>query len=190
MAKIAVEKIITRDDLKTIDEEKYQELTKEASLHATYLNNYYPKSILVQLLAKRSREIAFMSEKYEDEDDTYKELLAANITYSDDEKIIRHLLSKGIGYHELRGYSNLISRIKKAYFSIQKYDFNIELSNEINLSTRKISSICNFFIKYYGHFDCNLILTKINDLVVFKKNLYLSIEKEFIKTKIIIPKNC
>ena len=86
---------------------------KDGSYHSRYLRSNFEGGSLIEVLAQRSRELAFLGHKYRDKSDTFKALLAANIAFADDEKFIRVLLSKNVNYYQLFSYARAVKSIKK-----------------------------------------------------------------------------
>ena len=59
----------------------------------------------------------------------------------------------------------------------------LNISEDIKLVSKKINILCSVVRSYFGVKDYNLIIAKINDIVVFKKDLYLSLENEIKRTR-------
>lgn len=59
----------------------------------------------------------------------------------------------------------------------------LNISEDIQLVSKKINILCSVVRSYFGVKDYNLIIAKINDIVVFKKDLYLSLENEIKRTR-------
>ena len=84
------------------------------------------------------------------------------------------LLSKGITYNHLYHYSRAISSIKKVASLANK----LELDDDVKLTSKKINALCSLIRLHFGIRDYNLIIAKINDIVVFKKDLYKKLEQD------------
>ena len=138
-----------------------------------YLRSNFQDGTLIEILAQRSRELAFLGHKYRDKSDTFKELLAANIAFGEDEKFIRILLSKNINYYQLFNYARAVKSIKK----ITSMAKDLE-GDEVKIASRKISRLCKLIKDYYGVKDYNLILAKIAEITAFQKDLYKQLEDE------------
>lgn len=166
--------VLTKEDLRTIDEDKLSFIRKEANAHSNYLRSAFQGGTLIEILASRSRELAFIGNKYRNLSNAEKELLAANIAFSNDESFIKALLSKGITYNHLYHYSRAISSIKKVASLANK----LELDDDVKLTSKKINALCSLIRLHFGIRDYNLIIAKINDIVVFKKDLYKKLEQD------------
>ena len=176
MKKIDFKTVITKEDLATLSKEKRQFCQKEGIYYYKYLKYKYSQKYLIDVLTKRSREITYLGQQYKDETSLTKEVIASTIVYSDTKKFIEILINKGISYDKLYAYSSLISKTKKIVSSSQ----NLELEKEenIQLVNKKINNLCSLFITYYGYYDCNLIIAKINEIIIFEKDLYNKLETE------------
>lgn len=167
--------ITTREDLKTITEEELQVIKKSSTYHSNYLRHTYRdnSNTLLEILTSRAREIS-RTAKYKNLSDPAKDLLATNIVYHDTADFIKYLIKNGISYNQLYGYSRLISKTKKLVLMADELD----VSNEVQLTSRSLNKLCNLFCTYYGVRDFNITLIKINEIVQFYKELYNELEHE------------
>lgn len=171
--------VITKEDYLNLSDEQVKVASKEGMFHANYLRRAYSIEFLNEFLASMAREIAYIGSKYKNLDETSKELLAANICFPDDGKFIKCLLGKNITYDLLYNYSKAISKMKK----LAALAGELNISEDIQLVSKKINILCSVVRSYFGIKDYNLIIAKINDIVVFKKDLYLSLENEIKRTR-------
>lgn len=176
IGKIDFNELVTKEDLQALTEEKREFALKEGNYHANYLRNQYSPEMLVELLASRARELAFIGFKYKDENMPTKELIASTITYPNTETFIQILIEKGISYAGLFSYSKLISKTKK--LTLLADELELDLAEDVQLASKKLNNLCALFRKYYGHSDYNLILTKVNYIVAFEKDLYKKLEAQ------------
>ena len=171
--------VITKEELLELSAEDIALAKKDGGYHSRYLRNSFEGGTLVERLASRSREIAFLGHKYRDKSDTFKELLAANIAFGEDEKFIRVLLSKNINYYQLFSYARAVKSIKKITALTKELE-----ADEIKIASRKLSRLCKIIKDYFGIKDYNLILAKIAEITAFQKDLYKKLEEEqFEKSK-------
>ena len=173
-SKIDFNTIITKEDLKSLTEEEINFIRKEGLKHGTYLRNAFSSEMLKELLDARAKEIAYIGSKYQKLNPIAKELLAATIVFPNDESFIRCLLSKKITYNHLFNYARAISSIKKVTLLANK----LEIDDSIKITSKKIDYLCSLVRIYFGTRDYNLIVAKINEIVVFKKDLYKKLEQE------------
>ena len=166
--------VLTKEDLKNFDKEKLEFIKKEAIVQSNKLKQMYRDGALIEILSSRSRELAFLGHKYRDLNNTEKELLAANIVFPNDEGIIKALIAKNISYNQLFSYSRAISSIKK----IALYANRLEVEEDVKLTSNKINRLCSLFRQRYGIRDYNLIIAKINEIVIFHRELYKKLEQE------------
>lgn len=170
---INFEKVITKEDLMELPIEEVELAKKESAFHAKYLRASFSDGKLIELLSNRSRELAFLGRKYHDKSDTFKELLAANIVFPNDESFIKTLLCKNIGFYQLYSYARAVSSVKKITAMAKELE-----NDEIKIISRKINRLCAIIKNYYNIKDYNLILAKIAEIIVFKKDLYQKLEDE------------
>ena len=170
---INFEKVVTKDELLKLSSEDIELAKKDGSHHSNYLRSNFEGSQLIELLANRARELAFLGHKYRDKSDTFKELLAANIAFADDEKFIKALLSKNINYYQLFSYARAVSSIKRSSFMAKEWE-----DDEVKVASKKINTLCAVIRNYYGIKDYNLILAKIAEVIAFRKDLYKKLEDE------------
>lgn len=172
MKKINFKEIITKEDIEALPVANYNYAINVGNYHATYLRNQFTPEYLSVYLTQRARELAFIGAKHQEKDDVTKELLAANIVHPDNEKLIKILLSRNITYGLLTNYAKCISKIKKIALIVDKY----ELHDDIKIVTKNINALCNIFKDYIGCNDYNLIIAKLNEILVYEKDLYLNLE--------------
>ena len=165
-------KVVTKEDLAGLSSEEIEFAKKEGRYHAVYLRNYYNSDILSEILTPRAREVAFLGHKYRHQSDVVKELLAANIVFPNDEQFIKILLSRDINYYQLINYARAISSTKK----VALYAKNLEADDNVRVISRKLNGLCNLVKSHTGIKDFNLILTKINEIVLFQKDLYKQVK--------------
>ena len=172
--KIDFKTVLTREDLKTLSTEEIEKLRKESNYHYEYFKYLYGNSCLYEILANRSRELAYTSNKYKDLNQTAKEFLISSVIFHNDEQFIRCLLAKKITYNHLFYYSKAISSIKKVVLLANK----LEIDEDVKITNKKLNSLCSIIRLYFGVRDYNSILAKINEIVLFKKDLYKKLEQE------------
>ena len=169
---INYEKVVTKEDVASLTEEEREFAFKEGSYHARYLRNVFTIDVLYEFLASRSRESAYLGHKYRKEKNVTKELIAATITFPNDECFIKILLNKNITYNKLYLYSRAISNLKKITLLSKEFDDD----DNIKIVSKKLNSICHFIQNETGIKDFNLILAKINAIVMFRRDLYKKLE--------------
>ena len=171
---IDFESVVIKEELQQISEEERAIIEKESTYHYNYLRNMYSGDFFVDMLVNRSREIAFISSKYKNLSPTAKECLAARIAFNNDEKFIKCLLSRNITYNQLFVYARAISGVKKVVSLANK----LEVDDDVKVTSKKLNNLCSLVRMYFGIRDYNLILAKINEIIVFKRDLYKKLEQE------------
>lgn len=177
MKKINFKEIVTKEDIEALPIANYHYAVNAGNYHATYLRNQFTPEHLSKNLTTRARELAFIGCKHQDKDKVTKELLAANIVHPDNEKIIEILLSKNITHDLLTKYAKCISKIKKIALIVDKY----ELHEDIKIVTKNINALCNIFKDHLGGNDYDLLIAKLNEILVYEKDLYLKLEAKHFK---------
>ena len=171
---IDFESVVTKEELRQISEEERAIIEKESTYHYNYLRNMYSGNFFIDILTNRAREIAFISSKYKNLSKPAKDCLAAKIAFNNDEKFIKCLLSKNITYNQLFAYARAISGVKKVVSLANK----LEVDDVVKVTSKKLNNLCSLIRMYFGIRDYNLILAKINEIIVFKKELYKKLEQE------------
>lgn len=172
MKKINFKEIVTKEDIEALPTANYHYAVNTGNYHATYLRNQFTPEHLSANLTIRARELAFIGANHQDKDEVTKELLAANIVHPNNKKLIEILLSRNVTYGLLTNYAKCISKIKKIALIVDKY----ELHEDIKIVTKNINALCNIFKDHLGYNDYNLIIAKLNEILVYEKDLYLSLE--------------
>ena len=170
--------VVTKEDFKQLTEEEKELIDKDSKYHYNYLRNIYTGETLVEMLPSRAYEIAFLSNKYKNLSPIAKNYLNVSIAFNDDEKFIKCLLSKNITYNHLYNYSRAISSIKKVVTLVNK----LEVNEDVKVASKKLNNLCSLIRMYFGIRDYNLILAKINEIVLFKRDLYKKLEQEQFET--------
>ena len=150
-----------------------QEEISRLSLNKVRLINtlgLYYANLISQNFSLNAEKIVFSMPTLEENDDITKQLLLATIALPDDEEFINILISHGIKYNELYSYSKIISKIKRI--------LSTNNINEINTKTKIIIKILNNLCSIFNNIPENLTLTKIHEIVIFKRNLYHELEKQ------------
>ena len=176
---INYEEIVTKEDLLKLENEDVNFINSESFYQGNILRKYSSSEYLKKFMVKRAKEIAFLAHKYSSKSNVEKELIAANIVFNDDEAFIRALLSKGINFNRLFYFSRLISNVKKNAI------LNGENTEDIEKAKLQINNLCKCIHYYFGIKDYDLIIAKLNDILVFKSELYREIElqtKQKVKT--------
>lgn len=171
---IDFESVVTKEELKQITDEERAIIEKDSSYHYNYLRNMYTGDFFAEMLMNRSREIAFISAKYTNLSTPAKECLAARIAFNNDESFIKCLLSRNITFNQLFAYARAISSMKKVVSLANK----LEVDDDVKVTSKKLNNLCSLARMYFGIRDYNLILAKINEIIVFKKDLYKKLEQE------------
>lgn len=166
--------VLTKEDLKNVDGKTLEFIKKEATINFSNLRKRFKNGQLIELLVLRACELAYSGHKYQSLNEIEKEILAANIVFSNDESFIKVLLSKGITYNYLYRYSRAISSIKKAVSTTDK----LELDENVKLASKKINYLCSLIRLHFGIRNYNLIIAKINEIVVFQHELYKKLEQD------------
>lgn len=164
--------LITKENLFELNVDDINFINKESLYHANYLRQSYDQEYLKNFLVKRAREISSLGYKYRNKNETIKELIAANIVFNDDEAFIKALLSKGIKFFKLYSYLRLISNVKK------NNDLEMDSNRDIEVAKSQIKYLCCVIRYYFGVKDFNLIIAKLNEVIILKGNLYKKLEEE------------
>ena len=171
---IDFESVVTKEQLQQLSEEERAIIEKEATFHHKILTKMSKGSDLSDLLTSKSREIAFLNRKFTNLSQTAKECLAARIAFDNDENFIKCLLSRKITYYILFSYARAISSTKRAI----TLDGKLNNDADIEAVNKKLNNLCSLVRMYFGIRDYNLILAKINEIIVFKRDLYKKLEQE------------
>lgn len=161
--------VITKEDLEQISEEEYNniKLICEAKNKADERMTFYTNNYKLQ----NAYEFAFRSKEFTNEAYYKKILIVSNLVYQSNDNIINILLSKDITYKKLSKTISRISRIKEALVEDET-----DLDENITISYKNLNTICNIIRRFYSFDDYNLIVAKLVEIVVFDKELYLSLE--------------
>lgn len=171
---INYKKIITKDEFDAMSQEKYEYAVKEGLYHADYLKGQYPPSTLRRLLVHRALEISTIGTKYYKESEAVQQLIACNIVFPDNEKIIKILLSKDLTYDKICAYARVVSGIKK--IALQTVEFDTD--NSITIADKKVNGLCSLIRLHTGVSDYNLIVSKISEIAAHHKDLYIQLQEE------------
>jgi len=179
MKKLDFTTITTIDDFKEMSKEQYDDSIKKGLYQARKVRGEYCEDFIKTSLINRAHEIVYLSCKYKDETATSKQLMKSTIIYPDNTKTIQLFIDKGFSYENLYAYARLIKKLKSIALIIDE----LELSQEVDLATKKIAQMCTIFRNYYGHCDYQSIITKINEIVIFERDLYKKLEQKTKKEK-------
>lgn len=167
---IDYDKIVTKEDLLKLENEDVDFINRESFFQGNVLRKYSNSEYLKKFLVKRAKEIAFLAHRYESKSECEKEVIAANIVFNNDEAFIKALLSRGIKFNRLYYFSRLMTNIKKNAI------LNGEVTEDIEKAKYQINNLCSYIHYYFGVKDYNLIIAKLNEILVFKSKLYREIE--------------
>lgn len=174
-------KIITKEDFMKIKKqgeaavtEFYSDVNKATLFYTNYLSGCYHPNILAEIKEARAKEVAYLGMQTVDKDPIFKGLVASTIIYNSKEQFIRTLIKNKVSYYDLYNVSRLISKMS----TLSKIAKDLETDSDINLVNKKVSQVYGYIIKYFRHKDIELIITKINEIVVFDEKLYKQLERE------------
>jgi len=174
--------ILTRQEIESISEEKYNfiksDALRESQLITQMSSANKPEAIVKSGKFKNiskeayARELVFLR-KYKDEDFITKTLLTSKIIYPNTEMIINILLSKNITFEKLERIINRIEKIKQlAILNSQILDENTTITD------KNLNYLCILLRKYYPFENRNYMIARLVDIVVHEKDLYLSLQGE------------
>jgi len=171
--KINYTTVITKEDLELLNEKEYEEirLICEAKVKRTQDKAYKVVSVSDNMQTK-AYDFAFRDEKFTNMPYFKKILIATNVVYFNNETFINILLSKNITYKILFKTVSKIKLIKELALMKDEY----ELDESTTISNKNLNAICSLIRKFYSYDDPNLIVAKLVEIVVFQKELYLTLE--------------
>lgn len=176
---INYKQIVTKEEFDAMSQEKYEYAVKEGLYHANYLRKYYEPVLLKELLATRALEIATIGTKYRGESTEVQQLIACNIAFPDNEKIIKILLSKGLTYDKVCTYSKVVSGLKKIALTAAEFD----IDNSITIADKKVNGLCSVIRLHTGVSNYNVIVNKISEIAANYKDLYIELQGENTKVR-------
>lgn len=160
--------VTTKEEMQTLSLEELAKVTKGGKFHSEQIKNSLAYSE-IKIKEGRGKEIAFILHNYSNLSITAKYLLASSIIMSNDESLITYLIKNGFNYFQIYRCSKLISKLKE-YYNITDKPLDMDIST--------LEKLCFLIKKYYGISDNNLIIAKINELVVFKADLFEKLSKK------------
>ena len=148
-----------------------EEISKLSLNKINIINNLgtYYASLIIQKFCLQPKDLVIPISMIEKNDWISKELLLANIIFSNDEEFINKLLSYGIKYNELLKYSKIITKLKKIV-SIKNFS---DLDPKTKFIILIINELCSIF-----NAQENLTIAKIHEIALFKSDLYHEMEKQ------------
>ena len=174
--KIKFDEVITENDLKNLSASDYLFAIEKGSIRARELKSNPRKSL--DFLERKARELS-ASCRYEDKNNTTKELIAAEIVFSNNDLFISTLIEEGYVYEKIKKYMSLLVKIKQ----LNQMASVLEISEEVELGSKVLTNLCRKIQKNFSICDYNLILAKINEIVFYHKEEYLKKEIEMEKAK-------
>lgn len=189
--KLNYSNILTIQDLQELNEEEYNEikLIGEAYKKQKKQENYeqYKCSIHIKgyvsnykNLDLQAFEFAFKNKDFENENNLKKTLINAEALLPNNETLINILLSRNITRKKLLRILEKVIALKKLS---QLKDDETLLDDSTTLSDKNINTICALINKYCPCENYNLIIAKLTEIVLFEKELYLSLEGGKQKTR-------
>jgi len=186
--KLNYSNILTIEDLQSLSEEEYNQIKligqafkkrKKEKEFRKYKKGLYGKNCTSFMSnALEAFEFAFKNKDFENQSDFKKTLINAEVLFPNNENLIRILLSKNITHKKLMKIIEKISLIKE---KIKNNDQTLDEST--TLTIKNLNIICALVNKYYPCENCNLIIAKLTEIVLFEKELYLSLEGGTQKTR-------
>lgn len=169
--KIDFKSVLTKEDIAKISPEELAIIEKDAREQGKILRAKYEGSKLLEVLSSKPREKA-NSIKYQGLSSQAKELFASTVAFPSYSTIIKILIEYNINYIQAYTISRAVSNVKNIMTK------QTQLINDTNtkIAIIKLNSICEIFYREFGIRDYNLILAKINEIVVLKKDLYKEFE--------------
>lgn len=197
--------VITRQQLKQIDKEKYEFAVakgKEAAkMHNDKLRWNYRNQNNVPYEGQAIKQVISDVDAYQfKEDDIVKTIIKCNIMFSKPENLITILLDNKVHFNilntmitrinKLQQLTNLNNRLQKL-LNTNITDENLKLlrliinrlQEETNISNQNFTKIINLLKHYYPATTDELTINRLVQLVVFEKDLYLTMEEEHKQSK-------
>ena len=161
-------KIITRNSLLAMDEEKIYELKELANRERSYVLKKYTVNNISEVLNQKAYDTAYVSAHYHHLNNDEKAILATNIVF-DDNKFV-HILSKGnFELSSLETFAKLVSYMTyKVNNNMIASDDDKRYLNTVDMYTKRL---CNHFSKYIGNVDSTIIVNKLIEIVTLNNNL-------------------
>lgn len=162
-----------------VTKEEMQALTSEEVKKATQGGKFYSEQLKAGLNSQmsiretRGKDVAFILDAYSRSSIAAKYLLASSIVMPNNDKLIAYLIKNGYDYFQIFSCAKLISKLKE-YYS--------KTSEPIDIDISALEKLCFLIKKYYGISNDDLIIAKINELVVFKGEEFKRIKKELRET--------
>jgi len=149
---------ITEEIKAEVTPEMVAEISKESKKNYYRVSHgnslYYEHSYICQ----RAREIAFKGSLYKDKSPLYKNLLAANIAFPDDEKFVDILVRYG--------------------FTLEKMQLINNPETDPYVKITFIYEFAQILKKYFGSSVTSLALNKANEIIVFNPTLFQKTEQK------------
>ena len=170
--KINFKTVITKEDIRTLTEEELAIIEKDARIQGKIFRGKYSDTALLEKLHS-AREQANKA-KYSNLSSTAKEVFAATVALPSYTTVVKILIEYGINYMQLYTISRSVSSIKKAIIE------HPQLINDITIKRAilKLNSVCEIFYTELGIRDYNLIIAKLNDILIHKKDLFTTLENK------------
>ena len=170
-------KIITKDLKTLITEQQLQMIKTEATKERNYIKRNGITEYIKNNFFKKAEEVAYVSYRHNQKNDTEKAMLAANIVF-EDEKFAEILQKGNFDLHTLETYINLLNYLKSKIANGDEEKIDEKYLRTAEIFAKKLSKHFQIFI---GRNNPNIIINKINEIISFKPELLQDKENKHTK---------
>lgn len=192
--------VITKQQLKQIDKEKYKfaiaTALDYAKTHNDTLRWNYRNQNVVPYEGKTIQIVIRDVDAYQcKEDHIVKSIIKSNIIFPKSNNLITILLDNNVSYNALVIMVNRITKLKQLTDLNnrlqQLLNTNItdeklkllrliinRLQEETNISNQNFTKIINLLKHYYPETDAEIVINRLVQLITFENDLYISMQKE------------
>lgn len=192
--------VITKQQLKQIDKEKYKFAIATAldyvKTHNDTLRWNYRNQNVVPYEGKTIQIVIRDVDAYQcKEDHIVKSIIKSNIIFPKSNNLITILLDNNVSYNALVIMVNRITKLKQLTDLNnrlqQLLNTNItdeklkllrliinRLQEETNISNQNFTKIINLLKHYYPETDAEIVINRLVQLITFENDLYISMQKE------------
>lgn len=149
-----VNSIIFPEWVEIYDEEKINQIKKEAQIHGRYLKKYSDHNYILN----RSIELS-KSTKYKDLNQVQRLIFISNVIFDSDSNFIEVMQSYGWTKEKIKELNTLLVRIKM--LQRKNYDINLDLS--------LLEEIRIISLSYFGIKNPAILINRLNELSITKK---------------------
>ena len=163
-------KIVTKDLKLLITDERLQAIKAEALNERKFIKRNGLTQYVKEHFSTKADEIAYVSYRHKDKNDTEKAMLAANIVF-EDEKFASILLKGSYDLHTLETYISLLNYLKSKIANGDEDKIDEKYLKTADLFANKM---VKHFQTYIGRINPNMLINKANEIVSFRPELLIS----------------